>query len=201
MLNISLADRLLVLGWLLLIADNAYRGWRAAPGRVTLGEVVAGRQRPPLALRLLFVALLGWGTVTLERHTGGATPPPVLVGAGLVLFGAALALHDWARRALGPYWSDVVAIRAHHAVVVTGPYAVVRHPIYAAILLAAVASLLVHPSPAIAALASGLTVGIALKIRREERLLNATLGADYRQYAARVPALLPAWRRASDRRQ
>jgi protein-S-isoprenylcysteine O-methyltransferase Ste14 len=137
--------------------------------------------------------------VALEARTGRVAFHPGPAFAGLLLVAAGVLLHLWARRALGPLWSGTVEVRAGHAVVSAGPYAHVRHPIYAAVVLVAVGSLLVHTSVATACAASGLVAGLALKMRSEERALGTSLGGDYGGYAARVPALVPALRPALER--
>ena len=75
-----------------------------------------------------------------------------------------------------------------------GPYAIVRHPVYAGLLLGTtgIAVLRARPEPlfAVAALA-GL---LHLKAGYEEGLLRARFGAAYDAYAARVPRLVPGIR-------
>jgi protein-S-isoprenylcysteine O-methyltransferase Ste14 len=67
----------------------------------------------------------------------------------------------------------------------------VRHPAYLGLLLVVAGTLAAHPSLATAALALGLTAGIAAKIRAEERVLHAHLGEEWDRYATRVPPLFP----------
>jgi len=97
--------------------------------------------------------------------------------------------------ALGASWSGVVTVRAGQTIVERGPYAVVRHPLYASLLLLATGTLLAHPSVATSCLALGFGTGLALKIRVEERALRRVLGPAWDHYAARVPALVPRLRR------
>src|SRR6266852_5383984 len=59
-------------------------------------------------------------------------------GAGLTLTAAGLLLCIWARRTLGDYWSDKVALRVDHQLIRRGAYAHLRHPIYSGVLLAVV---------------------------------------------------------------
>lgn len=181
----------MVLAWGLLGADNLFWARRERATRDALGPVVAGRRRPPLVARVTLIVLLVAGVAVLEHEGGAPGFDAVRAAFGLVLLLAALVLHDWARRALGPYWSDVVTVRADHRIVAHGPYAFVRHPIYLALFAAVLGSVLVHPSLAIACLAGGFSIGLGLKIRSEERLLRATLGEAYTRYAATVPACVP----------
>ncbi len=147
--------------------------------------------RPPRALQGGVLAGALAGAAALEGLTGRGAfrPGPALLGLALVAAG--LVLHLRARRALGAHWSGVIEVRAGHTVVVGGPYAWVRHPIYLAILLLASGSFLAHPSLATGVLAGGLAIGLGLKIRLEERALRTAAGLEYTDYAACVPALVP----------
>jgi len=183
-----------VAAWLALGADNLRLVAREREARSALGPVVTQGWRPSLTVRALVLGGVLVGAAALERLTGrfAFLPGPVLVG--LLLLAAGVLLHLRARRALGPFWSGVIELRAGHALVEKGPYAHVRHPIYLAVLLVGVGSLLAHASVAAACAAGGLVVGLVLKLRTEERLLVASLGTEYERYAARVPALVPALR-------
>ena len=195
----AVADTLLAAAWLVFALDSLWQARRARAARAALGPVVVRPWRASaLAGAALVVATLA-GAAALEALAGRFAFRAGLALAGLVLAAAGVALHAWARRALGPLWSGPIEVRARHRVVARGPYAHVRHPIYLAVLLLAAGTVLAHPSPATACLAWGLAVGLALKIRLEERTLRATLGADYERYAARVPALLPRLARRAGR--
>lgn len=97
----------------------------------------------------------------------------------------------WARNVLGRNWSNVVVLREGHELVTDGPYALVRHPIYAGLLLAAGAWTLADGS-AMALAGLILVAGsLAVQIRDEERLMRAAFGPVYDRYRETVPALLP----------
>lgn len=118
---------------------------------------------------------------------------PAAAQWSLVAFSvAAFAFCWWARAHLGALWSFRTTAKAGHHVVDTGPYALVRHPIYAGILAAALAKALLSPSlPAFAGLGV-LAAALWLKARVEERFLAEALGQDqYAAYAARVRRLIP----------
>jgi protein-S-isoprenylcysteine O-methyltransferase Ste14 len=81
-----------------------------------------------------------------------------------------------------------------HRIVETGPYAIVRHPIYTGVIVAILASAAAEATAAALAGAVAIAFGLALKARAEERFLAAELGADaYDDYRRRVPMLFP-WR-------
>jgi protein-S-isoprenylcysteine O-methyltransferase Ste14 len=95
-------------------------------------------------------------------------------------------------RALGRHWSVEARTIEGHELVTTGPYAVVRHPIYAGLFGLLVATgLAISTWEGLAGAAVLYAAGSYVRIAGEEKLLGATFGDAYRQYAARVPAFLP----------
>ncbi len=180
-------DALLLLAWLVIAVDNLRLAGRTAGERV-----VVRAWSPPLAVRVVVLVALLVAAAWLDRSTGGARAMPLpFVGVGLALAAAGVALHLHARRVLGRWWSAPITVRADQDVVTAGPYAHVRHPLYLAILLLTLGTVLAHPSAATACVALGLAMGVAIKIPMEERALRATLGERYARYADRVPALVP----------
>jgi len=112
----------------------------------------------------------------------------------LVIAALGLAFTWWARIHLGTLWSGRVTRKADHRIVDTGPYGLVRHPIYTGILLAIWASALLRPGLLGLAGAAVLIVSFVVKLRLEERFLKQELGAEaYEGYQRRVPMLIPFW--------
>ena len=110
--------------------------------------------------------------------------------AGVVVVGFLFSW--WARLHLGALWSGAVTRKEGHHVIDTGPYRLVRHPIYTGIILASFATAFVKATPIALAGAATMTFGWYLKARLEERFLRDELGKDaYGAYAARVPMLVP----------
>jgi protein-S-isoprenylcysteine O-methyltransferase Ste14 len=112
--------------------------------------------------------------------------------AFVVLMLAGLAFSWWARIHLGRLWSSAITRKDGHRIVYTGPYALVRHPIYTGLIVGLVATVAVDGT--ITALIGGALVvfGLWLKARAEERFLMTELGADaYGPYCRRVPMLIP----------
>jgi protein-S-isoprenylcysteine O-methyltransferase Ste14 len=98
----------------------------------------------------------------------------------------------WARIHLGRFWSNAITRKEDHSIVESGPYGLVRHPIYTGLILAILAT-----GAAVATVASLLgavliSFGEWQKARMEERFLSAELGAEaYRAYSRRVPMIVP----------
>jgi len=110
-------------------------------------------------------------------------------GAALVAVG--LAFTVWARLHLGTNWSGIVTVKRGHELVTSGPYAIVRHPIYTGLVVAFVGS-----ATALGEARGVLAVGIVVaslwrKLRLEERWMAEQFGDDYERYRGRVRALVP----------
>jgi protein-S-isoprenylcysteine O-methyltransferase Ste14 len=111
--------------------------------------------------------------------------------SGALTTAAGLAFSAWARVHLGRNWSAAVSVKQDHQLIRTGPYAIVRHPIYTGLLVG-----LIGTAIAIAQWRALVAVLIAFaafwrKLRLEERWMTETFGDDYRQYRARTAALIP----------
>ena len=97
-----------------------------------------------------------------------------------------------AARALGKQWALVARVIEGHELVSTGPYSVVRNPIYLAMFGMLIATALaVGRWQALLPAAIVYLIGTAIRISTEERLLRSTFGVKFDDYARRVPALLP----------
>jgi len=117
--------------------------------------------------------------------------PPLLAVA---LAAASLWMARASLHTLGKEWSLEARVVEDHRLVTAGPYRLVRHPIYSAML-----GMLIATGIAVShwiGLLSGvviLSLGTWIRVRSEERLLRTEFGAAYDDYARRVPALVP-WR-------
>ena len=112
----------------------------------------------------------------------------VLVGVMLV----GLALTWWARIQLGRLWSSAITRKEEHRLVETGPYGLVRHPIYTGIITALLATAATEATPLALLGAVLIAIGLWVKARAEERFLLTELGPDaYESYRRRVPMLVP----------
>lgn len=98
----------------------------------------------------------------------------------------------WARIHLGPLWSGWITRKDRHRVIDSGPYKLVRHPIYTGMIVAAVAT--AADTGTLTAITGAVIIiaGYALKALLEEQFLTKELGDDaYAAYRRSVPMLVP----------
>jgi protein-S-isoprenylcysteine O-methyltransferase Ste14 len=111
--------------------------------------------------------------------------------AGVGLTFAGMAFMVWARVHLGRYWSGYVTLKEGHRLIRTGPYALVRHPIYTGFLTAALGSALVAGSGDAFVGLVLIFIAFVLKIPREEAILKREFGEEFEQFARDIPRLIP----------
>lgn len=117
----------------------------------------------------------------------------VIVSVLLALFAIFIGLS--ATSALGKQWRYDAALNPDHHLIRRGPYSVVRHPIYASMLLMFVSTaLIVSNWIAFCIALVFFLVGIETRVRIEEGLLIAHFGNEYEEYRRRVPAYIPGLR-------
>jgi protein-S-isoprenylcysteine O-methyltransferase Ste14 len=123
---------------------------------------------------------------------GRALPVSIpIMSAGIAVEALGLLLAIWSRRHLGRYWSGEIAIKVDHRLIRTGPYRLLRHPIYTGLLtMYAGATLVTGEWLAILGLAIAV-FGYGRKIRLEETNLDAAFGPEYEAYRRETWALIP----------
>ena len=98
----------------------------------------------------------------------------------------------WARLHLGRFWSNAITHKEGHRVIDTGPYGMVRHPIYTGLILGMLATGLAVGTVTAMLGAILISLGMWQKARMEEVFLTRELGADaYGAYCRRVPMIIP----------
>ncbi len=152
-------------------------------------------EHQPVGPRLAHSALFAGGSLLIFFRPDALGPGIRVASAaawgGVVLVAVGLGFAVWARVHLGRLWSGHVTLKADHAIIRSGPYGWVRHPIYTGLLLAATGTTIVGGTPGGLVGLGLLTCGVLLKIRQEEKLLGAHFGDAYRSYQTEVPALVP----------
>ena len=117
------------------------------------------------------------------------TIPIALAGLGLAICGAGLSI--WARLILGENWSNFPSLKQNHALIVTGPYRLVRHPIYTGLLIALLGSALQYGLIRSFLAVLSCAVGLYLKVSVEEEFMVQRFGEAYLRYRRDVSTLVP----------
>jgi len=169
-----------------------------------VGWMVAGlfsartirRERTGSRLLVLAMLIVGFGLMINPRFAAGEFAKPVfystaLFDAGLAITILGLAFTVWARVHLGRLWSGAVTLKEGHQLIRSGPYGIVRHPIYTGLVVASAGTALARGTiGAIVGLV--LIIGVCLiKIRVEERLMTEQFPDAYRDYRREVRTLIP----------
>ncbi|PPQ81808.1 hypothetical protein CVT25_013644 [Psilocybe cyanescens] len=129
----------------------------------------------------------------------------VMIVGGISAIVAAV-LRTWCFRSLGPFFTFEITIRPKHELVTHGPYAWVRHPSYTGVYLTLGGATLVLGAPGTWTAEHGVRTpigfivacfwvfkcmfafrGMCIRLRAEDQVLKDTFGAQWDQYAARVP--------------
>jgi protein-S-isoprenylcysteine O-methyltransferase Ste14 len=114
---------------------------------------------------------------------------PFWLGAAVATAGLLFAV--WARVHLGRNWSRSVTIKQGHELITTGPYAVIRHPIYTGILTGFLGTAIaLSQVRGVIAFALILLV-FWIKIRMEEQWMRSQFGETYANYAQQTAVLVP----------
>lgn len=180
----------------------------------TLGVVFAGifrginrfqeepvPQKPGVFLKPIYYGMIGsaflifcwWIWLPLT-----ANPPTWIRIIGLIvgvplLFGG-IGVTIWGRLALGLEYFVSTSRSAHlftdHRLVTTGPYAIVRHPMYLGILMVGIGGTLFYRTWTMVFI-SLMYLGLRIRARREEEALAEVLGEQWQKYQQSVPAWLP----------
>lgn len=147
---------------------------------------------------LLGISLTGLGVVPCIYVATGfpdfATYPfrPAQAYLGIAVYLAVLWLFYRTHHDLGRNWSVSLDLRERHTLVTKGVYAVIRHPMYAAFWLMAVAQLLLLPNW-IAGPAGLVGFGTLFfgRVQREEEMMITAFGDEYRSYMRRTARVVP----------
>lgn len=115
---------------------------------------------------------------------------PLIDGLGALFCALGIGLAIWARVHLGRNWSSFPTVKEGHELVTSGPYAVVRHPIYSGLLLAMIGTMLTLGTIWLCIFLSAGVIFV-LRVKREETLMLKQFPESYPAYQKRTKALIP----------
>lgn len=117
---------------------------------------------------------------------------PVMSYLGIVVYLTCLWLFQRTHSELGHNWSVSLDLRERHTLVTTGVYAWVRHPMYTGFWLMALAQVMLLPNWVVGpAGLAGFGILFFGRVRREEEMMIAAFGDEYRAYMRRTYRVIP----------
>ena len=147
--------------------------------------------RAPVVANFAAVGLFFPSLLMFSGSSEGAAAL-LLASSGSLLAVAGAILVFKSRAALGPAWSFVPMADQATGLVTTGPYRLVRHPIYLGLALVAMGEALAFSSwPAFLIVLWAIVPSFAWRARAEERLLHRTFGESYALYQKHTKMIIP----------
>lgn len=180
-----------------VVLYGIWRGARRPTGRTT--GATSGWLRSVafyVVATVLFLAfsVIFWKPVPVALAPGIRA---LILAAGTLIYFPGIAFVLWGRLALGKMYfvstGFAAQLYADHQLVTRGPFAIVRHPMYLGLIVAAFGSLLIYRTWTTALFAL-FAPFVLRRARREEQVLSAEFGEQWQAYCRRVPALLPRLR-------
>lgn len=188
-------------GWISPLAEMVLYLWVAAGVYVVGSSLFTNpiRSREAFRIRLLDRSLLLGGYFLLfaqvplqaPRHLHFLPVQQSLQIAGVVFAGVGALLVIWARACLGRYWSGVVALKQDHRLIQSGPYRLVRHPLYTGLILLAFGWCLCVTTWSSLLGALLFVTCFERRAHKEDALLAGEFGAEFENYRQRTGRLVP----------
>ena len=153
-------------------------------------------QTAPNARWGMVLQAFGYWLVLLPARTIWLEPIPLWRICGGIAAGLfAIFLASAGIRHLGKQWRIKAALSEHHELITSGPYKVIRHPIYASMLALFIASVfLLGRLPWWPIGFAVFLAGIETRMHIEDALLRNRFGARFEEWSKAVPAYLPGLR-------
>ena len=130
-----------------------------------------------------------WQIAWLDTRILPKTQELAVAAIALTLAGMAFAV--WARVHLGRNWSSAPMIKQQHQLIRSGPYRLVRHPIYTGLLIALAGTFLANGRVRGALSVVVVWLSFDIKRRIEEDFMVQTFGPQYDDYRRTTGALFP----------
>jgi protein-S-isoprenylcysteine O-methyltransferase Ste14 len=162
-----------------------------APFLVTKRNIVSAQELDRRARWGILLVAVAY-SILWQTHFWERSPEGWRIVASVFFFLAAVLLSWTSVRALGRQWRIDAGLNPDHELVTSGPYRVVRHPIYTSMLcVLSGTGFLIAPLPILLLSTLVFIAGAEIRMRIEDKLLASRFGERFEDYRRRVPAYIP----------
>jgi protein-S-isoprenylcysteine O-methyltransferase Ste14 len=130
-----------------------------------------------------------WDRWSLDHWTSD-----LLGWIAIPILASALWLFWYSHRTIGHYWSIRVELKVEHRLVTEGPYRHIRHPLYSALFLGYIGTVLALQSWTLAAWFPAFAASYLLFAKEEEKVMARGFGETYRTYLRQTGMFVPKWK-------
>ena len=116
---------------------------------------------------------------------------PAIAYVGLAITIVGLGFAVWARFAIGRNWGGLITVQQDHKLMRTGPYGIVRHPIYSGFMLATLGTAIIISEIGGLVSVALIVISWGYKAWLEESFMIEQFGAEYEDYRRDVKGLIP----------
>ncbi len=182
----------------LILAFMAHRGYYVQKHTRPDDETIKQREEGTTSKLAWLFGMLGLVSVIAFVANPGwlawahLTLPGWVHWAGVAIALTGFSLLQWAQTTLGKSWSDTPRMMREQTLITSGPYRIIRHPIYTAFIFILGSTLLISANWLVGLSWIGMTVlEIISRIRFEEGLMLEYIGEQYREYMKKTGRLFP----------
>lgn len=154
------------------------------------GGTLAHEVAPRLLIALAVIGMVDpWSRSVLVARLLPGPNALSLIGIGIAAAGSLFAI--WGRHYLGGNWGVMIGLKKGHTLVRTGPYATVRHPIYAGVGIGMLGSAVALGDAFGIFVLLGVLLFLFLRMADEETILVEEFGEEYLEYEKKVRRFIP----------
>lgn len=117
--------------------------------------------------------------------------PGWLRWAGFALGVIAVAFWTWTQITLDTQWSAQLQLKNNHHLIISGPYAIMRHPLYVSMIGWCAALALLTANWIFVAVCGLVIAGLLWRVPNEEQMMIEAFGDEYKAYMQRTGRFLP----------
>jgi protein-S-isoprenylcysteine O-methyltransferase Ste14 len=140
---------------------------------------------------ILFLVMYFLGTKWIDAFL--FTLPAWLRWTGFGVGILSVVFWTWTQVTLDTQWSAQLQLRKNHHLITTGPYAWIRHPLYAGIFGWCVALSLLTANWIFVAVCVLSILGLLWRVPKEEQMMIEAFGDEYKAYMQRTGRFFPKW--------